>query len=270
MEGRGFSLVEVLSPCPTGWGLPPAEACEWIRESMGKSFPLGVLKDESVKREDWIRYRETVPPEQIPAVLGLIGGREENIEDFVPPEVPACYRNPRIKIAGFGGQGLLFLGRLLAESGMRQGYHVSWLPSYGPEMRGGTANCHVNISTEPIGSPLVSHSTVLIVMNRPSLLKFEPEVTSGGLIIYDSSLIDKTPTRDDVEIIALPATAMADEIGSAKAANMVVLGAFIGRTNLLNKAGILKVVEKATKNRSLLELNIKAVNAGMQFAREGG
>jgi 2-oxoisovalerate ferredoxin oxidoreductase beta subunit len=270
MEGRGFSLVEVLSPCPTGWGLPPTEACEWIRESMVKSFPLGVLKDESAKRENWVRYREAVPQEQIPAILGINGGREEDMGDFIPPEVPACYRNPRIKIAGFGGQGLLFLGRLLAESGMRQGYHVSWLPSYGPEMRGGTANCHVNISTEPIGSPLVSHSTVLITMNRPSLLKFEPEVTSGGLIIYDSSLIDKTPTRDDVEIIALPATAMADGIGSAKAANMVVLGAFIGRTNLLNKAGILKVVEKATKNRSLLELNIKAVDAGLRFAREGG
>jgi 2-oxoisovalerate ferredoxin oxidoreductase beta subunit len=270
MEGRGFSLVEVLSPCPTGWGLTPAEACEWVKENMVTYFPLGVLKDQSAERQGWTRYRQTVPLESIPAILGLNGHGEEDSESFIPPEVPACYWNPRIKIAGFGGQGVLFLGRLLAETGMRQGYHVSWLPSYGPEMRGGTANCHVTISIEPIGSPLVSQPTVLITMNRPSLLKFEPEVTSGGLIIYDSSLIDKTPTRDDVEIIALPATAMADELGSAKAANMVALGAFIGRTRLLNRAGLLKVVETVTKNRPLLELNIKAIDAGMHFVCEGG
>jgi len=270
MEGRGFSLVEVLSPCPTGWGLPPAEACEWVNENMVKYFPLGVLKDLSADRQGWTRYRQLVPPEQIPIILGLNGRGEDEIESFNPLEVPACYRNPRIKIAGFGGQGVLFLGRLLAESGMRQGYHVSWLPSYGPEIRGGTAHCHVNISTEPIGSPLVSHPTVLIAMNRPSLDKFEPELTSGGLIIYDSSLIDKTPTREDVEIIGLPATAMADEIGSAKAANMVALGAFIGQTNLLDPTRIIKVVEAMTKNRSLLELNIKAIDAGRRFVGEGG
>ena len=102
---------------------------------------------------------------------------------FRHPEVASCYRNPRIKIAGFGGQGLLFLGKVLAEAGMKHGYHVSWIPSYGPEMRGGTANCHVNICVEPTGSPLVTHPTVLIALNRPSLDKFEDEVESGGLII---------------------------------------------------------------------------------------
>lgn len=270
MEGRGFSLVEVLSPCPTGWGLLPTEACKWVEENMVKYFPPGVYKDLSADRHGWTRYRQPVPLEQIPTILGLNGPGAEEFEFLNPPEVPACYRNPRIKIAGFGGQGVLFLGRLLADTGMRQGYHVSWLPSYGPEMRGGTANCHVNISTEPIGSPLVSHPTVLMTMNRPSLIKFEPEVTSGGLIIYDSSLIDKTPTREDVEIIGLPATEMADEIGSAKAANMVALGAFIGQTNLLDTTVIFKVVEAMTKNRSLLELNLKAIEAGRRFVHERG
>jgi Pyruvate/2-oxoacid:ferredoxin oxidoreductase gamma subunit len=216
-----------------------------------------------------------VPLEQIPAILGLNGGTDFNLSELrlkseLLPEVPAPYRNPRIKIAGFGGQGVLFLGRLLADAGMRQGYHVSWLPSYGPEMRGGTAHCHVTISTEPIGSPLVSHPTVLITMNRPSLITFEPEVTSGGLIIYDSSLIDKTPTREDVEVIGLPATEMADELGSAKAANMVALGAVMGQTNLLDPTVIFKVVEAMTKNRSLLELNLKAIEAGRRFVGEGG
>jgi 2-oxoisovalerate ferredoxin oxidoreductase beta subunit len=275
LDGRGFSLVEVLSPCPTGWGLLPDEACQWVEENMMKFFPLGVYKDLSADRHGWTRYRQSVPLEQIPAILGLNGGTDFNLSELrlkseLLPEVPAPYRNPRIKIAGFGGQGVLFLGRLLADAGMRQGYHVSWLPSYGPEMRGGTAHCHVTISTEPIGSPLVSHPTVLITMNRPSLITFEPEVTSGGLIIYDSSLIDKTPTREDVEVIGLPATEMADELGSAKAANMVALGAVMGQTNLLDPTVIFKVVEAMTKNRSLLELNLKAIEAGRRFVGEGG
>lgn len=275
MEGRGFSLVEVLSPCPTGWEMSPDQACRWIEEEMVKSFPLGVYKDLSAERHGWTRYRRPVPLERIPAILGVNGGGEVALSKLEwrsepLPEVPAQYRNPRIKIAGFGGQGVLFLGRLLADAGMRRGYHVSWLPSYGPEMRGGTAHCHVIISTEPIGSPLVSHPTVLITMNRPSLLKFEPELTSGGLIIYDSSLIDKTPTREDVEVIGLPATEMADALGSAKAANMVVLGAFIRHTQLLSLTLVRQVAEMMTKNRPLLELNLKAIEAGWQFVDEGG
>ncbi len=266
VEGRGFSLVEVLSPCPTGWGITPTEACAWVEQRLAKQFPLGVLKDESANRSGWTRYRETVPTEQIPAILGLDhSDAKETAESAAPPQAPERYRNPRIKIAGFGGQGLLLLGRVLAEAGMQQGYQVSWLPSYGPEMRGGTAHCHVNLSAEPIGSPLIAHPTVLIAMNQPSLVKFEPEVASGGLIIYDSSLIEKAPTRTDVEIIALPATTMADALGSAKAANMVALGALLGTTGLLRVPELFKVVEAVTKNQALLDLNRKAIQAGLDF-----
>ncbi|HQR35699.1 MAG TPA: 2-oxoacid:acceptor oxidoreductase family protein [Blastocatellia bacterium] len=266
VEGRGFSLVEVLSPCPTGWGITPTEACIWVEQRLAKQFPLGVLKDESATREGWTRYRENVSAEQIPAILGLNHSDEkETVESAAPPEVPERYRNPRIKIAGFGGQGLLLLGRVLAEAGMQQGYQVSWLPSYGPEMRGGTAHCHVNLSAEPIGSPLIAHPTVLIAMNQPSLAKFEPEVASGGMIIYDSSLIEKAPARTDVEIIALPATAMADALGNAKAANMVALGALLGKTGLLRLPELLNVVEAVTKNQALLDLNRNAIQAGLNF-----
>jgi 2-oxoisovalerate ferredoxin oxidoreductase beta subunit len=269
VEGRGFSLVEVLSPCPTGWGLQPVEATRWVEENLVKAFPLGVIKDLTSEREGWNRYREEVSAEQIKQLLGL-GAPDGKMafENSALRDAETRYRNPRIKIAGFGGQGVLFLGKLMAEAGMREGYHVSWLPSYGPEMRGGTANCHVSISTQSIGSPLVSRPTVLIAMNRPSLEKFEPEVAAGGLIIYDSSLIDIAPAREDVEVIALPATALADEIGSAKTANMVALGAFVQRTGLLDKTGIFKVVEAVTKKRQLLDMNIKAVEAGMRVARE--
>lgn len=268
LEGRGFSLVEVLSPCPTGWGLSPTEACQWIEQHMLQVFPLGVFKDQSATRQGWTRYRQDVPVEQIPIILGLDDRYDTQLEPLARPVMPQINGDWQIKISGFGGQGILFLGRLMAEAGMRQGYHVSWLPSYGPEMRGGTAHCHVHISTDPIGSPLVSHPTVLIAMNRPSLDKFEPEMTSGGLVIYDSSLIDKTPTREDVVLIGLPATKIADELGSAKAANMVVLGAFLERTRLLDAAGINGALQVMTTNPSLLTLNRSAIEAGRRFVQE--
>jgi 2-oxoisovalerate ferredoxin oxidoreductase beta subunit len=267
IEGRGFSLVEVLSPCPTGWGLTPVESCKWIEQNLIPYFPLGVLKDKSAEREHRTHRRHTVPLEELPAILGLGrngGTQKSKSRERMGASIPC--RDQRLKIAGFGGQGLLFLGRLLAEAGMRQGFHVSWLPSYGPEMRGGTANCHVNISTTHIGSPLVSAPTVLIAMNKPSLDKFAPEVVSGGLIIYDSSLINQPPVWDDVEVLALPATEMADRIGSAKSANMVALGALIGKTNLLDQDAVIEVVRAMTKKAELLELNLRAVEAGFQFA----
>jgi 2-oxoisovalerate ferredoxin oxidoreductase beta subunit len=265
IEGRGFSLVEVLSPCPTGWGITPVDSCKWIQQNLVPNFPLGVFKDKSLERVGRTYRRHPVALEELPAILGL--GRRDVAEES-KREGPSddSYRDQRLKIAGFGGQGLLFLGRLIAEAGMRQSFHVSWLPSYGPEMRGGTANCHVNISSEPISSPLVSAPTVLIAMNKPSLDKFEPEVISGGLVIYDSSLIDRAPARGDVEVIALPATEMADRIGNAKSANMVAMGALIGKTNLLDKEAVIQVVRSMTKKAEQLEVNISAVEAGFQFA----
>ena len=265
IEGRGFSLVEVLSPCPTGWGVTPVDALKWIEQNLLPAFPLGVFKDKSAEREHRTHRRSGVAMEELPAILGL--NKQNGSEASKSVRSPIGGRDQRLKIAGFGGQGLLFLGRLLAEAGMRQNFHVSWLPSYGPEMRGGTANCHVNISTTEIGSPLVSAPTVLIAMNKPSLDKFESEVVSGGLVLYDSSLIDRPPARDDVEVLALPATEMADKIGSAKSANMVVLGALIGKTNLLDKDAVIEAMRAMTKRAELLEINVRAVEAGFDFAR---
>ena len=266
IEGRGFSFVEVLSPCPTGWGVTPVDSLKWVEENLIPNFPLGVFKDKSTEREHRTHRRNAVTHEELKNVLGLSrsnGSPESKVVNATFGEM-----NHRMKIAGFGGQGLLFLGRLLAEAGMQQNLHVSWLPSYGPEMRGGTANCHVNISTDTISSPLVSSPTVLIAMNKPSLEKFENEVVSGGLILYDSSLIDRPPARGDVEVLPLPATEIADKLGSAKAANMVALGALLGKTNLLEKDAVLDVVRMITKKANLLELNLKAVEAGFQFARQ--
>jgi len=265
IEGRGFSMVEVLSPCPTGWGVTPVDALKWIEEKLLPAFPLGVFKDKSAEREHRTYRRKEVVAAEVPAILGL--NRQSLRAEPKFARTPILNRDQRLKIAGFGGQGLLFLGKLLAETGMRQNLHVSWLPSYGPEMRGGTANCHVNISTAEIGSPLVSAPTVLIAMNKPSLDKFESDVVSGGLILYDSSLIDRRPARDDVEVLALPATEMADQLGSGKAANMVALGALIGRTNLLDKQAVIEAMRAMTRKAELLEINVRAVETGFEFAR---
>ena len=278
VEGRGFSLVEVLSPCPTGWGVTPVDSLKWIQEHLLPIFPLGVLKDKSAEREHRTHRRQQIALEDLPGVLGIhrTNGSNGAKKSFEPSGngklaskgLPATtVQDQRLKIAGFGGQGLLFLGRLLAEAGMRESRHVSWLPSYGPEMRGGTANCHVNISTTEISSPLVSTPNVLIAMNKPSLDKFENEVVSGGLVLYDSSLIDHPPTRSDVEVLALPATEMADKLGSGKSANMVVLGALIGKTSLLEKEAVVEAMRAMTKKAELLDINIRAIEAGYEFAR---
>jgi 2-oxoisovalerate ferredoxin oxidoreductase beta subunit len=272
IDGRGFSLVEVLSPCPTGWGVTPVDSLKWIEEKLLPVFPLGVFKDKSAEREHRTHRRHSITREELPEILGLngnSGARARNSAGGSPgSRLPLPSREERLKIAGFGGQGLLFLGRLLAEAGMRADRYVSWLPSYGPEMRGGTANCHVNISTTAIGSPLVSVPTVLIAMNKPSLDKFESEVIPGGLIIYDSSLIDHPPARGDVDVIALPATEIADKIGSAKSANMVALGALIGKTNLLDREPVTDSMRAMTKKVELLEVNVRAIDAGIDFARK--
>jgi Pyruvate/2-oxoacid:ferredoxin oxidoreductase gamma subunit len=160
---------------------------------------------------------------------------------------------------------VLFLGKLLAEVGMAEGFHVSWLPSYGPEMRGGTANCHINISTRPIGSPVVSSPTVLIALNRPSLEKFEADVAPAGVIIYDSSLIHVAPSRQDVETVAIPLTQIADRIGNAKVANMVALGACIGLMGLFDRGSIEPVIRAMTKRDELVGLNLEAIDAGASF-----
>ena len=130
-------------------------------------------------------------------------------------------------LAGFGGQGVLFAGKTLAYAGMDLDKNISWLPSYGPEMRGGTANCSVIISDTPIGSPIISNCDALIAMNKPSLEKFKDTVKSGGVIIYDSVYIDTEVKRDDVTVVAIPAKSIAEELGNGKLGNMVMLGAFI-------------------------------------------
>ena len=175
--------------------------------------------------------------------------------------------NSRILIAGFGGQGILFAGKVLAYKGLVEGKQLSWLPSYGPEMRGGTANCNVIISDEPVGSPIVDTPDVLIVMNLPSLDKYENAAVSGAKIFVDSTLIGRKVEREDVEVFYIPATKMAQELGVPTLANMIMLGKVIKEAGVVSFEGMEDALKKVVSARkaNLIEVNLKAIKAGYDY-----
>ena len=171
--------------------------------------------------------------------------------------------------AGFGGQGLLFSGKVLAYKALIENKHVSWLPSYGPEMRGGTANCSVFIGDEPIAAPLIANPDVLVAMNRPSLDKYENTVKPGGVILVDSTLIDKKVERSDVDVYYIPATAMAGDMGTPTLANMILTGKLLEITEDYNEETVGKALEKciSARHKDLQELNKKAMETGRHFKK---
>lgn len=169
-----------------------------------------------------------------------------------------------IIFAGFGGQGILFAGKVVAYAGMNEGKNVSHLPSYGPEMRGGTANCSVIVSDEPVASPVITDPTSLVVMNGPSLDKFENSVVKGGKIFIDSTLISRDVERDDVEVFKIDATNLANKMGLPKLANIIMVGKLVKETGLFTYDEIKKAVTKMVppSKPELLENNMKAFDTG--------
>jgi len=262
IEKNGFSFIEVLAACPSQLKMTPSRSKLWVKEVLEKYFPLGVRKDTSAEFEGRTFARKDVKINDLHNILDLDTAQIDldKISEFQDKPV-----NEEIKVAGFGGQGVLSLGTVLSEMGMLHNYEVSWLPSYGPEMRGGTANCSVKISKKKIGSPLVANPTILIAMNRPSLDKFENDVISGGLIMYDDSLIDRKPVRDDVDIIPIPATKLADELGNTKAANMIIVGALIALKGFMSQQIVLDSLVNVLKRKNLVELNQKAILRGAEY-----
>ncbi|MDQ7792963.1 MAG: 2-oxoacid:acceptor oxidoreductase family protein [bacterium] len=173
-------------------------------------------------------------------------------------------------IAGFGGQGVMSMGQLLAYAGMLEGRQVTWMPSYGPEQRGGTANCTVILSSRSIGSPVVGRPSAVIAMNLPSLDKFEGKVIPGGLLIVNSTLVARRPSRDDVTVLLIPATGLAAELGNERVANMVALGALLEATGQVKPESVLDSLKKALPphRHNLIPLNQQALERGRQLARE--
>ncbi len=173
-----------------------------------------------------------------------------------------------VMFAGFGGQGILLSAKILAYTAMEAGYEVVWIPSYGPEMRGGTAYCMVIMSDRPIGSPIVKNPQHLVAMNRPSLEKFAPVVKPGGVILINSSLIPISAQREDVDELAIPVNDIAIEAGSVRSANIVALAAFVARSGILPIESLRESVKKEfARKAKLIPLNMDAIDRGVQAAQ---
>jgi 2-oxoglutarate ferredoxin oxidoreductase subunit gamma len=172
--------------------------------------------------------------------------------------------------SGFGGQGVLMMGVSLAHSGMNKGFHVTYLPAYGAEMRGGTANCTVAIADEEIASPVASEPNYLVVMNSPSLFNFQNKVTSGGTIFLNSSIIKDRPNRQDVKVVCVPCSDIAQELGNNRVANIIMMGAFIKKSSVVSPDIYLNSLESimGSKKKTLAEINRKAFAAGFDYIKD--
>ncbi len=175
-------------------------------------------------------------------------------------------------ISGFGGQGALFAGQLLTYTGMDEGWQVTWIPSYGPEMRGGTANCTVILSDDDIGSPIIHQPTICIAMNPPSMDKYEPLVKPGGLLVANSTLIRTRSERDDIDTVYIPANEIAVELGNVKMANVVLLGALLGTREIVPIDSLKRSLDEhiPQHRRSIIEPNKRALDRGVAYARGQG
>jgi 2-oxoglutarate ferredoxin oxidoreductase subunit gamma len=175
-----------------------------------------------------------------------------------------------IIIAGFGGQGVLFAGQLLAYAAMDEGLEVTWIPSYGPEMRGGTANCTVIISDQEIGSPMVRHPSAIIAMNRPSLDKYEPTLRADGLLVANASLIDRPANRTDIKAVFIPANDIAEKIGDKRMTNMVLIGCLLANLPVIPQEAIIKALQDhiSSRRKNLIPANIQAIQQGAGFLVE--
>jgi 2-oxoisovalerate ferredoxin oxidoreductase beta subunit len=278
VNSLGFSLVEILSPCPTIWKMSAVEAQRWVHDVMEKTFAPGVYRDKTSHAESHSTYVPPMPLEKIPAMLGIAAEKanEWNVHDAAGAiaiesgEAGAAAARDvdlQVRVAGFGGQGVLLLGEMLAEAGLDAGLEVSWLPSYGPEMRSGTSNCHVRLAREPIDSPLVEHPHVLVAMNEPSLHKFAASVRPGGWILYNGEDVSPDCERRDVQIVARSFTHLADELGDARAANMVALGAVLEIAQVLPQASVDHALGKLVKSPRWLDLDERALTCGREALR---
>ncbi len=264
-DHKGFSFVEVLSACPSGWKMDPVSAEKWIEEHMLPVFPLGNFRDHIDETEGHRPQKPRLDNAAMRRQLDLVEREITKPEATQPMEAA---RNPEILMAGFGGQGIMLLGVATSSAAMIEGYETSWIPSYGPEMRGGTANCSVRIDEKPIGSPMIAEPTILMAFNRPSLEKFAPKVKPGGILFYDSSLIDIEPERPDCICVPVPFTKMADELGNTRFANMVAMGVLCGYTNLLTQEALFEALPSVIKRRQFIDANRKAVQSGLDYGRK--
>ena len=265
-EHRGFSLVEFLSACPVNLKITPREADEWIEKQMIPYYPIGVLKDIGKQRPPIVRPKGIYDKARVKQILfpdRRIQAKRKKV---------TIRRDLRIKCAGTGGQGILSLGLMIAQMGQSRNVNVTWLPSYGPEMRGGTANCSVVVSNDWIGTPIVRECNLLIAMNQASLDKFLPDLARNGLLIYDSTYIRPPKPRMRCGIFSVKAAQMAKDIGNIRCANSVIMGAFSAALKGLEKQNYEEVFEEAiiekfrpmSRGEQLVNQNLQAFLSGQK------
>ncbi|MCG7844416.1 MAG: 2-oxoacid:acceptor oxidoreductase family protein, partial [Methanomassiliicoccales archaeon] len=258
-DGKGYAFVEFLSPCPTNWRMDAVTAAQFVNEQMEKVFPLGCLRDRSV---------EAAPvPNQIPQVtMSQLFGEGEVGE---AAKVDPSFKERKFKFSGFGGQGVLSLGLVIAEAAGRAGRFVSWLPSYGPEQRGGYASCSVVVSGNEVGSPTVDEPDVLVAMSQQAAEKFSMTVVPGGSVIYEASL-PRPEVKDGVRVFAFPASNIAAECGTPKAANTALLGALTAlNVHGLPEEMILAALDTSFASKpKLVERNRKVYRTAFDWATQ--
>ena len=261
-DGKGYAFVEVLSACPNNLKMDAQQAIDFINEEMEKEFPVKNFRANSEEVQPLHRGTSDFSTESLERLYGIEGDTEEKISrtDFAPIQT---------KIAGFGGQGVLSMGIILARAGVKANLNASWFPSYGPEQRGGTSNCSVVISGQSIGSPTVYTPDILVAMNRPSLERFQGAVREGGLILYDST-IGNVEVPGEVNAISVPATEKAKEAGSEQAANAFMLGVLLGLnvTGLEEEAFKEALAENFAGKPRIIEFNQRVLDLGAEWARE--
>ena len=271
----GFALVEILSPCPTVWKRTPTDAKRWVRDELTKVFPLGVFRDRREAAPPRMLATREMPDGEIARAIGIA---DEVCATTGAAAASACATalhdkvstliDLRFRIGGFGGQGVLLLGELLAHAGLAAGLEVSWLPSYGPEMRSGTSNCHVRLRSLPIDSPLVTKPNVLLALNEPSLRKFLPSVAPGGWVFYDGHELPPDCRRSDLSICTRSFSEIANDLGASRAANVVLLGAMVGATGALSEELVARALDECVLNERWREIDHRALRAGLEAGRK--
>jgi 2-oxoisovalerate ferredoxin oxidoreductase beta subunit len=268
VKGRGFAFVEVLSECPLHLKLTPEESERWVRERMVPFFPLGVKKD--VPGRDWSAdlHLPRFDPEEL---LLAVGGRSDPAPRFMDA-FPQQLFGPDIalKLAGAGGDGAQTAGLLLTRAALNEGFDATHFPSYGPESRGGTSYADVHLAEEEVLSPAAPHPHVLVAMNAPSLAKFGPQVKPGGLVLYDSSVVESPPSLDpSVRVLAVPCARIAQDLGKLMVKNIVALGALQAATGILHEQTLLTAIRQALRDKcALVPLNETAFAWGARAVRE--
>lgn len=264
-ERKGFSLIEFLSGCPVGLKKTAVETDQWIEENMVPYFPLGCKKDIADTRTSLIRPKGIFEPATVEDALRSHKPGQKITKKTV------LRKDLRIKCSGFGGQGILSLGLMIASMGQSRDLEVTWLPSYGPEMRGGTANCSVVLSNNKIGSPIVIKPNILIAMNQPSVDKFLPELTPEGILLYDSTYIESPETP--IRVCSVPAADVASTLGNVRCANSVILGAFAAILGGFEQEDFENAFEEAIRrtfktHEKLIDLNLKAFKEGKSVVKK--